>query len=135
MNIRQEVETAIANFARQQTPAIAVAFEGVPFTKPTGQPYLEVVFLNNTVTNATVDATRARVYGTIQVNVNIPDGHGIGALDSLTSAVAQLFPVYDKTRFNTFSVEQPPNISQSMIDLQYRWASVRVKYRQELSSS
>jgi hypothetical protein len=132
MNIRQEVETAVTTFAAAQTPPVAVAYEGVPFTKPKNLPYIEIVFLNNTITNATVDATRARVYGTVQINVSVPDGKGMKQLDDLTSGIADLFPVADKERFSTFSVEQPPNVSASMMDIQYRWAAVRIKYRQEL---
>lgn len=131
MNIRQEVETVIANFAKQQYPQIGVAYEGVPFVKTVGQPYLEIIFLSSTSMNATVDAQHTRIYGTFQINVYVPDGFGMAQLDSLSSAVAALFPVYDKSRYTTFSVEQTPNISASMIDVQYRWAAVRVKYRQE----
>jgi hypothetical protein len=131
MNIRQEVETAIAAFAAEQSPAIPVALEGKAFTKPTGIPWLEIVFLNSVTTTATIDATRTRTYGTIQINVYVPDGKGMKALDNLTWDVAALFPVADKERYTTFSVEQPPNISSAMIDTQFRMAAVRVKYRQE----
>lgn len=132
MNIRQEVETTIAAFAAAQTPPITVSYEGVPFTKPNGTPYLEVVFLNNNTMNATVDATRVRVYGNFQVNVYAPDGRGMRQLDDLSSAVAALFPVANKARYSTFSVEQPPDASAAMIDSAFRWCAVRVKYRQEL---
>jgi hypothetical protein len=135
MNIRQEVESAIAAFAAAQSPAISVAYEGVAFNKPVGSPYLQVVFLNNAIKNATVDAMRQRVYGSFQVMVCVPDGKGMKQLDTLTSAVAALFPVYDKAKYSTFSVEQPANISPPMTDAAFRVAVVRVQYRQELSSS
>jgi hypothetical protein len=131
MNIRQEVEGTIAAFAASQSPAITVSYEGVAFNKPTGAPWLEVVFLNSVTTNANIDATRSRTYGTIQINVYVPDGKGMKQLDTLTNAVAALFPVADKARYTTFSVEQPPNVSSAMIDTQFRMAAVRVKYRQE----
>jgi hypothetical protein len=131
MNIRQEVETAVAAFASEQNPVLPIAYEGVPFTKPTSTPWLEVVFLNSATMNATVDATRSRTYGTIQISCYVPDGNGMKVLDNLTRDVAALFPVFDKERYTTFSVEQPPNISSAMIDTQFRMAAVRVKYRQE----
>jgi hypothetical protein len=135
MNIRQEVESAIASFASSQSPVIPVAYEGLPFTKPTNSPYLQVVFLNNNITNATVDAMRQRVYGSFQIHVYAPDGKGMKQLDTLTAEIAALFPVYDKTKYSTFSVEQPPNVSPPMTDAAFRVAVVRVQYRQELSSS
>jgi hypothetical protein len=131
MNIRQEVEGAIEAFANSQSPALPIAYEGKPFTKPTGIPWLEIVFLNSVVTSATVDASRTRTYGTIQINVFCPDGRGMKQLDSLTATVAALFPVTDRARYATFYVDQPPNISPAMIDTQFRMAAVRVKYRQE----
>jgi len=131
MNIRQEVELAVASFAAAQAPAIPVAYEGVPFTKPTGSPYLQVVFLNNAITNATVDAERQRVYGSFQIMVYVPDGKGMKQLDTITSEIAALFPVYDKSLYSTFSVEQPANVSPPMTDAAFRVAAVRVQYRQE----
>jgi hypothetical protein len=135
MNIRQEVESAVAAFASAQGPAIPVAYEGVAFNKPTNSPYLQVVFLSNAITNATVDAQRQRVYGSFQIAVCVPDGKGMKQLDGLTSAIAALFPVYDKTKYSTFSVEQPANVSPPMTDAAFRVAVVRVQYRQELEGS
>lgn len=135
MNIRQEVESAITTYAASQSPAIPVAYEGVPFTKPTGAPYLEVVFLSNNILNATVDATRQRIHGSFQINCYVPDGKGMKRLEALTSDIVALFPVYDKARYVTFSVEQPANVSPTMTDAAFRFAAVRVQYRQELSSS
>jgi len=131
MNIRQEVESAVAAFASAQTPAIPVAYEGVAFNKPTGSPYLQVVFLNNSITNATVDAERQRVYGSFQIMVYVPDGKGMKQLDMLTNEISALFPVYNKSLYSTFSVEQPANVSPPMTDAAFRVAVVRVQYRQE----
>jgi hypothetical protein len=131
MNIRQEVESAITAFAQAQNPVIPVSYEGVPFSKPQSGPWLEVVFLTSATTNATVDATRTRTYGTVQISVYTPDGKGMKQLDSITAAIAELFPVADKARYSTFSVEQPAQISAAMIDTQFRMAAVRIRYRQE----
>jgi len=131
MNIRQEVETAVAAFAASQNPPVVVSFEGVPFNKPTNSPYLEIVFLSNNIMNATVDATRQRVVGSFQINVYVPNGKGMKQLDTLTSEIAALFPVYDKSLYSTFSVEQPANVSPPMTDAAFRVAVVRVQYRQE----
>jgi hypothetical protein len=132
MNIRQEVESAVAAFANSQTPQIPIAFEGVPFTKPTNGPYLEVFFLANSPMNATVDVSRIRVYGTFQINCYVLDGKGMKALDDLSDSIVALFPVNNKGLYTTFSVEQPPNVSPPLSDTKFRMAAVRVKYRQEL---
>ena len=36
--IRQELESRLATFAASQTPPLKVAWENVPFTKPTNEP-------------------------------------------------------------------------------------------------
>lgn len=132
MNIRQEVEKTLLAFASAQTPKIPVAFEGVPFTKPSTGPYLEIVFLEPVVLNPTVDVTRVRKFGVIQIMCFVEDGKGLKQLDALTESVAALFPVTEKQRYTTFTVEQTPSISGSMPEDRFRCAVVRVKYRQEL---
>jgi hypothetical protein len=132
MNIRQEAETAVAAFAAAQTPPIPVAYEGVPFVKPTNGPYLEILFLDSASMNATVDASRIRKYGTFQINCYTLDGKGMRELEALTENIIALFPVNDKERYTTFSVESPPNASPPMQDAKFRMAAVRVKYRQEI---
>lgn len=135
MNIRQEVESTVASFAAAQSPVIPVAYEGKSFNKPTNSPYLQVVFLDNSVTNATVDAERQRVYGSFQIMVAVPDNNGMKQLDTLTGQIAALFKVYDKAKYSTFSVERPANVSPAMTDAAFRVAAVRVQYRQELEGS
>jgi hypothetical protein len=131
MNIRQEVESAIATFASLQTPKIVVAYEGVPFSKPNNSSWLEVVFLDAAVTNPTVDGLGIRKQGVFQINCNVIDGKGMKSLDELTESIVSLFPFHDKARYTTFSVEQTPHVSPPMLDGVFRWAAVRVKYRQE----
>lgn len=130
MNIRQEVEKAVATFAASQN--IPVAYEGVAFTKPTNSSWLEVTFLDPSVMNPTVDGERIRKRGVVQIDVYVVDNKGSKSLDELTEAITRLFPFHDKARYTTFSVEQTPNVSSPMIDGIFRWAAVRVKYRQEL---
>lgn len=132
MNLRQEVEKRLLAFADSQTPKISVAIEAVPFTKPDKGKYLELVFIEPVVMNPTVDVTRVRMLGIIQIACYCPDGKGMRAIDELTQAVAALFPVTDKQAFETFTVEQTPKISSSFPDDKFRCAVVRVKYRQEI---
>ena len=135
MNIRQEVELAITAFANSQSPPIPVAYEGVTFVKPTTGPYLEVVFLDSSAMNATVDASRIRKFGTFQINCYVEDGHGMKSLDALTDNIIALFPVNNKGLYTTFSVEQPANASPTMSDAKFRMSAVRVDYRQKPKQS
>jgi hypothetical protein len=130
MNIRQEVESIIASYASGNN--IPVAFEGVPFNKPTNTAWLEVVFLASNTINPTIDATRVRKTGTIQINCYVPNGKGMKALDSLSDDIIALFPFDQRDLFQTFYVEQTPNASSAMIDAAFLWCAVRVKYRQEM---
>lgn len=134
MNIRQEVEKTLLAYASAKIPKIPVAFEAVPFTKPSTGNWLELMFLEPVVINPTVDVLRTRKYGIIQINCCVPDGQGMKALDQLTEEIVALFPVHDKTKFHTFTVEQTPKISSSFPDDKFRVAVVRVKYRQEIKT-
>ncbi len=129
MNIRQEVETAITTWAKANN--VAVAYEGKAFNKPKQGNWLEIVFLDPQVMNPTVDATRTRKRGIFQISCYIPDNQGIGPLEELTTAIVNLFPYYDQQRYQTFTVEQTPNVSSSFPEDAFRCAAVRVKYRQE----
>ena len=131
MNIRQEVEKALLAYATAKSPKIPVAFEAVPFNKPKDGNWLELMFIDPVVINPTVDALRTRKYGIIQINCYVPDGKGMKNLDDLTEEIVALFPVHDKNKFTTFSVEQTPKVSSSFPDDKFRVAVVRVKYRQE----
>lgn len=133
MNIRQEVEKTLFAFAATKSPKIPLAVEAKPFTKPTSGPWLEWMLLDPLVINPTVDALRTRKYGIIQINVRVDEGKGMMELDNLTEEIAALFPVHDKNKFTTFSVEQTPKVSSSFPDDKFRVAVVRVKYRQEFS--
>ena len=130
MNIRQEVESVIAAYASSKN--IPVAYEGVPFNKPTSGNWLEVVFLASNTTNPTIDATRIRKTGVIQINCYVPNGKGMKAIDALSDEIISLFPFDQRDLFQTFYVEQTPDASQAMIDAAFLWCAVRVKYRQEM---
>lgn len=132
MNIEQEVETELLAFASSQTPSIPVAFELAAFTKPSTGNYLELVFETPEVMNPTVDVLRVRKYGVIQILCFTESNRGAGPLQALTESVAALFPVYDKQRYSTFTVEQTPTISRPFPEGKFACSVVRVKYRQEL---
>lgn len=134
MNLRQEVEKTLFDYASTKSPKILVAFEAVPFTKPVAGKWMELTFIEPVVMNPTVDVLRTRKYGIIQIACYAPDGKGMKELDEFTEQIIALFPVHDKSKFTTFFVEQTPKVSASFPDDKFRCAVVRVKYRQELVS-
>jgi len=130
MSIRQEVEKTLKAFVDSQ--GISLAREGQAFNKPSSGNYLEYMMEEPVVLNPTVDVTRVRKYGVIQIICFIEDNRGMGPLDTLTQSVVDLFPVYNKQKFENFTVEQTPSVSSSFSEGIFRCAVVRVKYRQEL---
>ena len=131
MSIRSEIESRLLSWAASQSPAIPVSLEGVAFTKPTVGNYLEVFFLGSATTNPTIDGTRVRNIGTVQVNCCVPDGTGSKNVEALAQSIVNLFPVVPKSIMTTVSVEQTPQTSQALINNTFRFIPVRIKYRQE----
>lgn len=113
--IRQELESRLATFANSQTPTLKVAWENVPFTKPTDEPFLECFLLSAGVVSATVDAKRTRERGTFQVNVWCPSGQGSSKVETLGDAIVKVFPVVPK--IGAVSVEQPGNTGRLIVDI------------------
>lgn len=129
MTIRTEVESTIAALSKTQN--FAVAYEGVPFSKPQGN-WVEIVFLDAVASNPTVDAERVRKRGAFQVYCFTPDGKGMKPLETLVEQIVALFPVHRKDLFTSFSVEKAADVSGAYADGAFRCAVVRVEYRQEL---
>lgn len=129
MNIRQEVEKTVATFAAANN--LQVAYEGVPFTKPT-TAFLAVMFLGSNNHNSTVDGEHTRRRGIVQIEAYVPTGKGMKSLDDLTDKIVAQFPFKDKELFTTFSVEGMPEVSAAFQDGAFMCAVVRVAYRQEL---
>ena len=130
MTIRQELEIRLATFAASQSPKIEIAYEGVPFTKPTNKPFLECFLISAGISTVTVDAIRNRERGTFQVNVWYPSGSGARAVEMIGQGLLNAFPVVPKV--GTVSIEQPANTGRLIVDLA-GWIvlPVTIIYRQE----
>lgn len=105
--IRQELETRLATFAAAQIPAVVVAYEGVPFTRPVGVPYIECFVKGGPVNLATVDASTIRTRGIWAVNCYWPSGQGTKKIELLAQGVVDIFKVIPK--IGQVSIEQPGN--------------------------
>lgn len=127
--IRVFFETKLAAFAAAQTVPLAVAYEGVPFTKPQSAAYLECYLISSAVINPTVDGTRTRSVGVFQVNIVTPDGLGSKQGEELALGIIALYPLLPK---GAVSVEQTPHAERAQLNLDgHRVLPVLVKYRYE----
>jgi hypothetical protein len=112
---RQELESRLQVFAESLAPHLTVAYENVPFTKPTSEPYLECFLISAGTTAITVDASRNRERGTFQVNVWSPSGRGTAEVESIGKGVVDTFKVIPK--LGTVSIEQPGNTGRLIIEI------------------
>ena len=128
---RVELETRLKTFADSYTTPMKIAYEGIPFTKPSpAVPFLECVMTGSTTTNVTTDGKRIRIRGNFMVNVWCPDGKGSKQNDEISQALIDAFPVIPKTGFT--SIEQTPNAAQAVIDVSgWRITPVTMMYRYE----
>ena len=113
--IRQELETKLAAFAAAQTPPLAVSYEGVPFTKPTGVPWLECFLVSASTVSTAMDASRNRERGSFVVNSWVPSGQGAAKVDALAAQIVSLYKVVPKT--GNVSIERPGNTSKILLDI------------------
>lgn len=129
--IRSELETRLQAFANSYSPALAIAWEGVAFTKPSpAVPFLQPTLTSSSTINVTTDGTRIRILGNFMVNVWCPDNKGSKTNDDISSALVSAFPIVPKT--GNVSIEQTPNSSQAVVDSSgWRITPVTIKYRYE----
>ena len=99
--------------------------------KPTNAPYLQVWFAGSTTANPTVDGTRKRTRGFMQVNIAALNGQGSKQGEDLAQQIVDLFPILPKSLFTTVSIEQTPQTGQALIDGVFRVIPVTIRYRQE----
>jgi hypothetical protein len=112
--VRQELEGRLEAFAAAQVPPLLVAWENVQFTKPTSFPYLECLIISAGTVAVTVDASRNRERGTLQVNVWSPSGIGTNQVEVIGQGVVDTFKVIPKV--GTVSIEQPGNTGRLLIE-------------------
>lgn len=129
MSARSEIETILANFIKAQTQVVLVAWEGVPFNKPTSGIWVEPFMVSNTPVCANIGAVRYRTIGTYQINVFFKDGEGSAKVESFANQIAALYPVFPKS--GTVSFDKPTNAQTPYTDTDWRVIPIRISYRTE----
>ncbi len=109
VKIRQALETALSTI----TPALATAYENVPFTPATGVPYQSVFMLLNSPDNPTLGDGFYREKGYLQVSLRYPINTGSQSCATRAELIRQKFK-----RGATFTkdgiavtVEKSPSVS------------------------
>ena len=129
MTIRSELEAPLINYCT--TNSIAFSLEGKPFDRTKVTEYVQIFFLDQSISNPTVDMESKRIRGFVQINVCCQDGKGSKRVEELAEAISLLYPCANKQAFATVSIEQWPQIGRAMIDANFRIVPVTVRYRQE----
>lgn len=131
--IRAYFETRLKTWADAQSPAVPVAFQNAPFTRPTlgsaTNVWLECFVVPNITLNTELSGTRSTKYGIFQVNCWSQQGKGMKTVEAVVDAIVDLFPMVPK---GTVSVEGTPTIKAAIPD-SAGWVAVPVviKYRYE----
>ena len=132
MSVRNELTVRLANLAA--TLNIPVAYENVSFVPPPNSaPFLETVLMPSTTVDVTVDGTRQRETGFLQVNVWSKQGVGTKQSDDICNAIKSAFPLIPK--IGDVSIEATPSIRQAIDDKSgYRIVPVIINYRLETTT-
>ena len=121
-------ETILKTFADAQSPPLLVAYEAVPFTKPT-TPWLQCYLLPVATKDVDINGTRKRYRGIFQVTLWVPDGKGTKVEEILTDQIIALYPLLPK---GAVSVEATPSAHRAMTDTTgWRGVPIDVPYRLE----
>ena len=130
MSVRSELTVRLAALAT--TLSLPLCTEGNPFVKPlSNAAFLEMFILPAATLDVTVDGTRQRMVGVMQINVWCPSGKGTKASDDIVDAIVAAFKVVPK--IGTVSIETTPSAKQAIIDPSgYRITPVVCSYRQEI---
>lgn len=112
--IRAALESRLATWANAQNPKIPVAFEEMPFTKPTSGPFLESFLIPNVTIDKDVAGLHKRMHGIFQVNCWARSGRSMSEVERLSQNIIDLFPMLPKT--GPVSIEQTPYASPDLKD-------------------
>lgn len=128
--IRSELETKLAAFAAAHVPPLPVAYEGVPFIKPSG-PFLECFLKKSGTLDVTVDGTRQRELGLFLVNVWVKDGAGSAVAEDIAQGIINYFPIVPQTF--SVNISNTPNASPAIVDANgWRVIPISIRWRAEI---
>jgi hypothetical protein len=129
VSIRSELNNRLSVLATSL--ALPLCLENTKFTKPLGNaPFLEMFIIPAATLDVTVDGTRQRQVGIMQINVWCPVGNGTKQTDDIVAAIKTSFPLVPKQ--GSVSIENTPSEKQAILDPSgYRITPIIIPYRME----
>ena len=128
--VRQELESRLVTWAATQTPVVKLAIENTPFVKPTDYTtFIENFIVPSFTQDVTVDGTRRRYLGILQLNIWTKDGEGSGKTERIIDSLVSTFKVVPKT--GVVSIEKTPSASRAITTEGWRITPFTINYRYE----
>lgn len=129
MSVRSELTVRLAALAT--TLGLPLCTENTAFTKPLDNaPFLELFIMPAATIDVTVDCTRQREVGIMQVNCWCPTNKGTKQTDDIVAAIRTAFPRVPIQ--GTVSIENTASVKQAILDPSgYRITPIIIPYRQE----
>ena len=130
MTVRSELTPRVEAMAALL--GVPMAYENVAFTKPANfGTFIEMFIVPAITLNATVDGTRQREHGLMQINIHTRQGVGTAQADSVLAAIKAAFPAVPKT--GNVSIESVPSAKSALVSPDgYRVVPVVIPYRLEV---
>lgn len=127
---RRAIESRLATWATARSPALALAWENVPFTPPAGA-YLRAFLMPALTTSADLAGAHRSYRGVYQISVYSPINAGAGAAESIADEIAALFPLNDRLSVPglTLLVMTPVTAAQGAQDATDYVVPVSFQYR------
>lgn len=133
MTARSELTVRVAALAA--TLNVPVAYENNTFVKPLGNtPFLEMFVVPAVTVDVSVDGTRQRELGYMQINVWCPTGSGTKQGEDIAQALKAAFPIIPI--IGSTAISSTPTIRQAIFDSSsgYRIIPVMFNYRLEIQA-
>lgn len=126
-NIQAALEKKLATI----TPALATAYENVPFTPVQNTPYQRVNLLPNATQDRAISADVREYLGLFQVTLCYPVGTGRGAAQARADAIDAAFKPVQRLTEGTTKVEivESAQVATGFVDGDRWTVPVTIRYR------
>ncbi len=92
-SIRQMLESRLADWAEEQCPPLAIAYQNAKFSPPANEPYLRVYVLRAKTTAPDLAGEMRSRLGILQINVVGMEHEGPRQAEEIAGLLEDLYPV------------------------------------------
>jgi hypothetical protein len=130
--VRRILTTRFKEWVDANHPEIPIAYEDVPFKKPSNNDtYFEVILVAGDPVHRSVDAKSQTHFGSFSINVAVLEGTGTTGI-SFAEAIADLYKVGSRVLAPVF-ITNPPSIKSRISDNAGRKIyPIVIRYRAEI---